>query len=54
MTCHPVGTKCAKKKTLKQLAKESKKETEKFLKALKAAEKATKDNPGPQVYGVAV
>ena len=54
MTCHPLGTKCAKKKTLKQIAKESKKDTEKFLKALADAQKATRDNPGPQIYGVAM
>jgi hypothetical protein len=51
MTCHPLGAKCAKKKTLKQLAKESRKDTVKFLKDLKAAQKATRDNPSPHIYG---
>lgn len=41
-TCHMIGTPCAKRKTLKQLAMESRRSTIRFLKMLDKFERKSK------------
>jgi len=52
LACHPLGAKCARQLTLKQIQKLVREGSERVFKALARAEKAAKKHPGKGLYGV--
>lgn len=49
-TCHPIGTKCIKLKSLKQIAKEVSENTRRILRAMNRAEQETREHPSEDKY----
>jgi hypothetical protein len=50
MSCHPVGTKCKRQLTLKQIAKKAHQDYKKLLKDIEDAEQKQEKHPSKQRY----